>query len=342
VPAKQKHLFDKNWVSLGRTKRDAYIAFANLPINTCSNKDNVRTVAELIPIYESEVLPLNSAGTRDNKLSYMPSIKAAMGHMQLCEIRKSHAKQLHKALVPIRGSKTAKEVIGLLRHMLTLAEEEGMVEKNRLLGMQIKGNPPRDRLVTYEEIDLFIEDFASSVLKVYIPLKLLTGLDKQSLLSLTIHDLSKEGLSAIRRKNSSKPKLYPWDEQGQLRRVIDDIEAYKRKQSVRSIYMFSNRTGQPYLPLVNGLMFDKEGHALGKPEGFNSIWNRSMSKWVEAGHERFTEHDLRKTPASATTTSHAQELLDHYSPEITKRVYQVAKNVVPIQPHPKDGNEKNN
>jgi integrase len=159
-------------------------------------------------------------------------------------------------------------------------------------------------------------------------------MDKQMMLAATINDLTVEGLRTTRRKNDSLPKLYRWDEAGQLRAALDRILEYKQSQKLRSIYLFCNREGQPYLPLENGQMFDLEGHAFGKPSGFNSLWQRSMDKWVEDGHERFTEHDLRKVPASATDTSHAQQLLDHHSPKMTKEVYQVGTKVVDIQPNP--------
>tara|TARA_B100000809_G_scaffold211917_1_gene215737 strand:+ start:1785 stop:2252 length:468 start_codon:yes stop_codon:yes gene_type:complete len=118
-------------------------------------------------------------------------------------------------------------------------------------------------------------------------------------------DVTDEDLLTTRRKNDALPKMYRWDKAGQLRGAIDNILAYKRSQKMRSIYLFCNGEGQPYLPLQNGQMFDSEGHAFGVPEGFNSLWQRAMKKWVSDGHERFTEHDLRKVPASATDTKHA-------------------------------------
>ena len=171
-------------------------------------------------------------------------------------------------------------------------------------------------------------------------------MDKQMLLASAVSHIKRDGLHTIRRKNNSLPKVYLWDDDidedgnlvaaGQLRKAIDAILAYKKKQGQPSIYLFCNRQGQPYLPLENGRMFDEEGHAFGKPEGFNSIWQRRMAKWVDDGNERFTEHDIRKVPASATDTEHAQQLLDHHPGKNTKEVYQVGKKVVEIQRTPSD------
>ncbi|MBO6701101.1 MAG: tyrosine-type recombinase/integrase [Pseudomonadales bacterium] len=336
VPNRYQSLFEKRWVPLGKTLREAYATLAELPIHDEPQVGDVKSVEDLILFYETTEMTANSVGTRSNKEQYLPSIRAAVGKMRLDQIEKSHARQLYTTLVGMRGRKTAKEVVSLLRHMLSVAEEHGFLAENKLRGMRFKGNPPRNRLVTYEEVEDFIENYASKLLKAYIPLKLITGLDKQSILSLTIHDITDTGLNAVRRKNNSKPKVYPWDDEGQLKDTLERVLVYKQSQPVNSIYLFANRRGQPYLPMVNGELFDQHGHALGKPSGFNSIWNRSMAKWVQAGNERFTEHDLRKTPASATSTPHAQQLLDHHSSEITSRVYQVNKRVVAIQPRPKD------
>ena len=254
--------------------------------------------------------------------------------MPISVIEEHHARILHKALIPLRGIKTSKEVISLLRHMLSVAKEHGIVRENPLLGMRIKGNKPRRRLVAYSEVSEFVNNYANPLLSFYIPLKVITAMDKQMMLAATVHHITDEGFNTVRRKNDSLPKIYRWDEAGQLKTAINNILGYKQKQKVHSIYLFCNQEGQPYLPLENGQMFDLEGRAFGKPEGFNSIWQRCMAKWVDDGHERFTEHDLRKVPASATDTIHAQQLLDHHSEKMTKEVYQVGAKVVDIQPEP--------
>lgn len=173
----------------------------------------------------------------------------------------------------------------------------------------------------------------------YIGLKQLTGMDKQMMLSLQLSDIREDGIHTQRRKNNALPKIYPWDEGDKLKSAIDDIKKANIPRTIKgkhskpgSIWSFHNRNGKSYLPMQDGRVFDSEGRAFGKPSGFDSIWQCAMAKWKAAGHEGFTEHDIRKVPASATSTQHAQELLDHQSPEITKRVYQVAPRVVSIDP----------
>jgi len=334
VPPRFAHLFTKTWLPLGRTLPDAYREFSMLPIHEEVNVNEIRTINDLADLYEREIYPTNALMTKKNKQSYMPSIRVGLGEMLIDAVEEHHARKLHKALLPLRGVKTSKEVVGLLRHMLSVAKEHGIIRENRLLGMRIKGNKPRRRLVAYSELREFIENYAHPLLVVYVPLKVITAMDKQMMLAATVHHITDEGFETTRRKNDSLPKVYRWDEDGQLKTAINNILEYKRKQKIHSIYLFCNREGQPYLPIENGQMFDLEGRAFGKPEGFNSLWQRGMKKWVRDGHERFTEHDLRKVPASATDTIHAQQLLDHHSQKMTKEVYQVGTRVVDIQPDP--------
>ena len=81
-----------------------------------------------------------------------------------------------------------------------------------------------------------------------------------------------------------------------------------------------------------GDVTDDRGHALGAPSGFNSMWQRLMQRWKKAGNEGFTEHDIRAKAASDVDLGHAQQLMDHNTPEITDRVYRRKPKVVDINP----------
>ena len=257
--------------------------------------------------------------------------------MLVSNVKRKHGLELFSELVPIVGLKSARETFAVLRHMLTFAVNRGLIDQNLLIGTRLPANKPRRRHVTYQEAEQFAHEYGGKLLSVYIPLKLITGMDKAMLLALTESDIQEDGLHTQRLKNDSLPKVYPYDAEGQLKDVLDAILAYKRSLRVRSIYLFPNREGRSYLPVgPNKRLFDAEGRAWGKSRGFNSIWTRRMAKWVEDGHEHFTEHDLRKTPASAAESSdRAQALLDHKDKRTTERVYIVGEKVVPIQPKPK-------
>tara|TARA_B100002003_G_scaffold248016_1_gene280814 strand:+ start:351 stop:539 length:189 start_codon:yes stop_codon:yes gene_type:complete len=57
-----------------------------------------------------------------------------------------------------------------------------------------------------------------------------------------------------------------------------------------------------------------------------------MQRWKKAGNEGFTEHDIRAKAASDVDLGHAQQLMDHNTPEITDRVYRRKPKVVDINP----------
>lgn len=57
-------------------------------------------------------------------------------------------------------------------------------------------------------------------------------------------------------------------------------------------------------------------------DGFQSLWQYAMAKHVEAGGERFTEHDLRaKVGSDSEDLAQAQARLGHMDAKTTCRVY---------------------
>ncbi len=95
-------------------------------------------------------------------------------------------------------------------------------------------------------------------------------------------------------------------EGGNLEKFIDYI-LYSRwgNQVHPTNYLFTTRLGAPYTPT-----------------GFKSLWRRQMSKYVDAGGEKFNEHDVRSFTASeAETLEHAAALLGHQNTSTTNRIY---------------------
>lgn len=81
--------------------------------------------------------------TRQNKQNYMKALRVGVGKIPIGMIEEHHARTLFKTISRLRGVKTGKEIVGLLRHMMSVAKEHGIVKENPLLGMRIKGNAPR-------------------------------------------------------------------------------------------------------------------------------------------------------------------------------------------------------
>ena len=156
-------------------------------------------------------------------------------------------------------------------------------------------------IVVYRHpVDAFLKN-APDLLKVYVPIKLLTGLRQQDLLALRREHLKDDGIH-VEIKKTRKKIIIEWSDA--LKESLD--AALKLKRPVFSLNVFCNRRGQEYTG-----------------DGFRSIWQRAMKNAIENEviTERFTEHDLR---AKAATDAHeigldAQALLGHMDGATTRR-----------------------
>jgi integrase len=316
-PKRYQHLFEKKWVLLGHSLAEAHKTFGGLPIH---DNTGIKLIRDLAERYELTVVPSKAPGTQENNHRALNEIRAVFGHIPINKIEPSHCYQYYEAK---SGSRSARATLEVLRHMFTKAVEWGGLKRHPLKGqLVLKRNPPRDRYVTDEELRNF-QAFASPKLRAYIDLKMVTGLSKEDILCLDRSDIKTDGVHTRRRKTRSRPKVYLWDEEGVLKGIIQAVFNAHRGH-VGSTRLFHTRDGNPYYTT------NEAGYAVGKPDGFNSMWQRLMSKWVSQGGARFTEHDLRAKAASDTSLEHAQILLDHRSSDTTEEIYRRAPKVVNI------------
>jgi len=64
-------------------------------------------------------------------------------------------------------------------------------------------------------------------------------------------------------------------------------------------------------------------------EGFRAIWQRYRRRWINAGNESFTFHDLRAMCATkCPSLEKASELLGHTTTAMTQRVYRRGETLV--------------
>lgn len=203
---------------------------------------------------------------------------------------------------------------------MSKAVEWGLIDRNLLLGMRIPKPKPRTRYVTDDELELFIQEYATKHIKAHLRFKLETGMDKQDILLVQLNDLQHDGVHTRRHKTEGLERIYVWTPE--LKQAVDALRsAYKGK--VSCAYLSHTREGKPYFPMIGGRVLDENGHPFGKPTGWDSQWQRCMKKWKEDGQEGFHEHDIRKKVASDTDLENAQELLDHASSTTTEKIYRV-------------------
>ena len=86
--AKHRAILGEKPIRLGNNLKEAYEAFAKLPIH---NTKQAKTLNDLIERYVLEVLPLNAAGTKENKRLYLRTLIKVAGHFRLEEIQQHHA-----------------------------------------------------------------------------------------------------------------------------------------------------------------------------------------------------------------------------------------------------------
>jgi len=133
-----------------------------------------------------------------------------------------------------------------------------------------------------------------------VNLKLLTGLRRGQLLGLrrSDWDAKRERLTV---SGAKKGKTVVYRAPG-LKAVDACIEL--QGDDVASLHVLANRNGSRYTW-----------------DGFRSIWHRTMSKFIEHGGERFTEHDLRaKVASDSESLESAANRLGHQQQSTTKRV----------------------
>ncbi len=131
--------------------------------------------------------------------------------------------------------------------------------------------------------------------------KLLTGLRVSDILQIKLNQLQDDGIHVYNGK-SKKPMIIEWSDL--LRQTVRNVG--KLNRSVKGMYLFTTRKGQPYTP-----------------SGFGSIFKRKMNKALAEGilTEKFTDHDIRAKTGSDTDLAHASKLLGHADEKITERHY---------------------
>lgn len=144
------------------------------------------------------------------------------------------------------------------------------IPDNPCIGVDLNDQEPRDRYVTPEEMRA-AKAMASGYLPIIIELAYLCRARRSEITSLQKDDVLQEGLR-LRRLKGSEGEITAWTPR--LRAAVD--------------------AALDWNPAAPGpwLLHDKHGSPI-KKNALDSAWQRLMKKWVDAGGERFTLHDLK-------------------------------------------------
>ena len=331
VPKHLRHLFDnKQTFKLGNTQAEAHREFhartggSDHPERPTTNQLLTLFLTEYAAVYLAE-------GTYRTYAENIVPVRRVFGEMHPGDIRPVHVNAYRKARMD-KGlaAGTANREAQVLSSALSFGVDIGWIEFNPLKGtIRRRGvfkEESRNRVPTRDELIAFTtgtyeshhrpdlknsspheEPICPDWMKGYVALKMISGLRKSQLLSI---DLTKhwdgEALQPIAAKGG-KDTVYRGET---LKDVIELILGRRLPRGP----LFVNRKGKQMTI-----------------SGFNSAWQRSMKRFVEAGGEHFREHDIRHFVASeAETLEQAQKLLGHQTAKITAQVYRHAPENVEV------------
>lgn len=199
-----------------------------------------------------------------------------------------------------------------------MGEEDWEIITNPCLGVKRNKERARTRYIGTSELAAW-KRHATDRLRAYVLLKRLIAARQSDVLGLGLQHLSERGINYQAGK-TRRPVRVRWT--WALRIVIEALKKIRQQQI---------DTLRREAPISTALFLSRFRNQLAAG-GFRTEWQRTMALYVKAGGVRFRENDIRAKSASDLPLDRAQELLDHASPAITKRVYQRAPtNVRPLR-----------
>lgn len=318
--ADERLILGKAWWPLGGTQDNllpAHQAFAALQ----ERLGQAGGMDKLFSKWEREILlhpsnPLDySDRTKADKIKHLKILRTAFGHMSPSSIRPKHCAQY----LDLRGAKSrsqANQEFNTLSVVFKSAVRWGVVDINPCKGLSRHKIQDRDRLPTRAELEA-LKSVSTPFIRLYVDLKYKTGLRQKDLLELRVRncDFKAAGIPITTSKTGKKGYI-PWDDE--LRDVIRGLMRLNKVQG-------------------ETVICTDRGKAL-SGDAFSARWGRCMDAALSSGvlSERFREHDIRATHATAAEDDHglnATDQLLHDNPN-QKKAYLRSKKATTITPLP--------
>ena len=310
VPEHRIESLGCKWLRLGKTLAESYAKWATLMDD---KPMEVYSFHQLFDKYEAEVIPLKSLSTQITNKKSLVHLRPVFGGMRIDDLIPQDVYKYCAKRPPAAG-KNEKQ---MLSHCLTKAVEWGIINRNVILGGQVRlpMAKARDRYLTDEELDKVraLEQTHRhqhhDLVKAYIEFKLLTGWRQRDILLLTMSDIQEDGIHITPSKTKNKTgksMVYEWS--SSLHAAVDEL--LKLRPCI-SPFIICDNEGK--------CMVDEEG----KAERWLNLWQQFMKQVVKhTDVPRFTDHDVRrKVGSDASDLNRAQQFMGHASSDITKRVY---------------------
>ena len=166
-------------------------------------------------------------------------------------------------------------------------------------GIDYGARAGKRRKVELEEVGR-LRKIAGERMRLAIDLAVSTGQRRGDLLALTRAQLRDDGIVFSQSKTGAGVMI-EWSDD--LRAIVERAKAMAPQ--IPAEYLIRKANGRPYTA-----------------RGFSAIWQRLMAKYVKAGGQRFSFHDLRSVSADgAQTAEEARDRLGHADVATTKRYY---------------------
>lgn len=280
---------------LGETEPEAFRAY----YARIDSVDSVpRTIAAAMDLYAaSERFKRLKLKTQKEYLKVLAGpLRQVFGPTQPGDFLPTYGYQYLRGRPAVAGNREWAVMI----NVMDLCVERGGIVRNLAREVRKNTEKKRDRYVTDAELVAFL-DHASTRIKAYVRLKLLTGLRQGQLLGLRLSDW-RDGELHTPGAKGGRANVYHGEG---LAEAVREVVTTHHGERIRSLYLFAPRQGGQYTS-----------------DGFRAIWQRAMTRYVASGGLRFTEHDLRaKVASDSENIQDAQARLGHTDASITRRVY---------------------
>lgn len=311
-PAGKWHTLGREWDREARQKHDA-LSRGTAPPQTVSALLDAFLTHREAQVRTGET----SKRTLADNEQEAKTLRLVFGHMPAASVKRQHVARFLRERTtvegkpaPIRANREAALLSSAYSWAMGLREWD--LNENPCYGVRRNRERPRRRYVETAELARW-KRHAPKWLRGYVLLKRLTGARQGEMLALTKASLTDSGIRyGISKTGRVKIVRWSWA----MRAAVDSLLAghkLKRDRDGNVIEFPKPADQQP--------LFRSRSAAAMTSHGFKSAWARAMRAY---GGPSFREHDLRAKTASDLPTAHAQELLDHSTPAMTRRVYQRA------------------
>lgn len=232
-----------------------------------------RTVGEMLDRYRLERFGDLAERTRRDYAKHIKVLLAAFGEKVAAEVGRS---DLLKFMDVRTGRLGRNKTLAVFSAAFSAAVEWDWVTYNPCIGIPRHESQARSRYVTPEEFDGFkrmVQRQRQPTLLHMLDLARLTGREQSELLALRwAHVDDKKGIVSFGRSKRHQ------SEDVRISLKLRTVLSACKKLGTSKTYVVANESGRQYTA-----------------DGFRSIWQKYMKRWVASGNEGFTFHDIRHT-----------------------------------------------